>query len=91
MGFLGRFRKTPEAGSPTETHRPFPAAMVAEAKANPNGWVYEIEGQFGPNDAVPPTAIRGGWKVGPTGQLTGEYKANPNFAGTSASHDPPRR
>jgi hypothetical protein len=61
--------------------------MIAEAKANPNGWVYEIEGQFGPNDAVPPTAIRGAWKVGPAGELTGDYEANPNFAGSPVSRD----
>ena len=29
-------------------------AMKKEAKQNPNGWVYAIEGSYGPNDAVPP-------------------------------------
>lgn len=53
--------------------------MIAEAAANPDGWVYEIVGEFSSRDAVPPSAIRGGWKVGPDGKLTGEYVANPNF------------
>lgn len=40
-----------------------PAALIAEAKRKPGGWVYEIVGDYGPNDAVPPTAIRGAWKA----------------------------
>jgi hypothetical protein len=35
--------------------------LVSEAQRFPGGWVYEIEGEFGPNDAVPPEAIRGAW------------------------------
>lgn len=28
-------------------------ALILEAKKNPNGWVYVIQGNYGPNDAVP--------------------------------------
>ena len=57
--------------------------MVEEARKNPNGWVYVIDGKFGPNDAVPPEAIVGAWKVDASGKLTGEYKANPNYRAKS--------
>lgn len=56
--------------------------LIAEAKTQPNGWVYEIKGNFGPDDRVPPEAIKGAYKVGPDGKLTGEYKPNPNYRGS---------
>lgn len=54
-------------------------AMHAEAARTPNGWVYVIDGNFGPNDAVPPQRIVGAWKVDSAGRLTGEYRANHNY------------
>ena len=59
--------------------RKFPAEMVKQAAANPGGWVYEIVGNFGIDDAVPPEAIRGAWKVDDAGRLTGEFESNPRF------------
>lgn len=56
--------------------------MIAEAKANPNGWVYQIAGNFGPDDAVPPECIVGAHKVDEHGQLTGEFQVNPRYRGT---------
>jgi hypothetical protein len=57
-------------------------AARREARQNPNGWVYEIAGQFGPNDAVPPAAIKGAWKVDESGTIIeGSYVKNPNFQG----------
>ena len=60
---------------------PFAAApeMIAEAKKNPNGWVYQVVGTFGPNDHVPTEHIVGAYKVDKDGHLTGEFKPNPNF------------
>ena len=55
-----------------------PAALIAEAKRKPGGWVYEIVGNCGPNDAVPPTAIRGPWKVGENGEVVGRVPAGPS-------------
>jgi hypothetical protein len=46
--------------------KPTPEA-IAEAKLISNGWVYVIEGDFKPEDAVPPEAIRGAWKVNEAG------------------------
>ena len=61
------------------TQKPTPQ-MVEEAKKNPNGWVYAIEGNFGPDDAVPPQAIVGAWKVSPDGKIIEDsFRANPNF------------
>lgn len=56
-----------------------PPALIAEAKTKPGGWVYEIVGDYGPDDAVPPTAIRGAWKVGEDGQVVGDFLPNPVF------------
>ena len=54
-------------------------AVVQAARENPGGWVYKIEGDFGPNDAVPAEAIVGAWKVDASGQLTGEFGDNPGY------------
>jgi hypothetical protein len=54
--------------------------MKAEAKKNPNGWVYAIEGNYGPKDAVPPEAIAGAWKVDASGNIiSGSFQSNPKF------------
>jgi hypothetical protein len=53
--------------------------LVEEARRFPGGWVYEIDGTFGPDEAVPPEAIRGAWAVGSDGRLTGHYEANPRY------------
>nr|WP_298726915.1 hypothetical protein [uncultured Steroidobacter sp.] len=54
--------------------------MVREAKKNPGGWVYAIAGTYGPNDAVPPEAIAGAWKVDDNGDIIpGSFKPNPNY------------
>jgi hypothetical protein len=53
--------------------------MIEEARRNPNGWVYVIDGDFGPNDGVPPERIVGAYKVDATGTLTDEYQPNPNY------------
>jgi hypothetical protein len=60
-------------------HHEITEAVVQAARENPNGWVYKIDGQFGPQDAVPPHAIVGAWKVNAQGNLTGEFIDNPNY------------
>ena len=59
--------------------RTMPAHLEAEAAANPDGWVYEIDGSMVSNPAgyVPAEAILGGLAVGPDGRATGEYARNP--------------
>jgi hypothetical protein len=52
---------------------------VAEAKRNPNGFVYRIAGNYGPNDNVPPEAIIGAWKVDGCGCIIGEFVANRRY------------
>jgi hypothetical protein len=56
-----------------------PPNAIAEAKKKPNGWVYQIEGPYGPDDAVPPEAICGAWKVDENGNIVGEFIPNPNY------------
>lgn len=53
--------------------------VLRAARENAGGWVYKIEGSFGPNDSVPPEAIVGAWKVDELGNLTGDFLPNPNY------------
>lgn len=53
--------------------------VIQAARTNPGGYVYKIEGDFGPQDAVPPEAIVGAWKVDSAGNLTGTFLDNPNY------------
>jgi hypothetical protein len=59
--------------------RDLPEGLIEEAKKRAAGWVYEIVGSFGPDDGVPPSAIRGAWKVDDLGEVVGEFMPNPNF------------
>jgi hypothetical protein len=56
-------------------------AMHEEARRNPGGWVYVVDGTFGPNDVVPADRIIGSWKVDRRGNLTGKFKPNPEYRG----------
>ena len=53
--------------------------VIKAARENPNGWVYKIEGSFGPTEYVPPEAVVGAWKVDANGNLTGEFMPNPKY------------
>lgn len=53
--------------------------VIAEAKKNPNGWVYKIEGDYGPDDDIPPEAVVGAWKVNQDGEIVGDFIPNPNY------------
>jgi len=52
---------------------------IREALKYPNGYVYHIDGDFGPNDDVPPERILGAWKVDGEGRITGAFIPNENF------------
>ncbi len=54
-------------------------AMREEAKRYPNGYLYQIVGNYGPNEAVPPEAIAGCWKIDAGGNIVGNFIPNPNF------------
>lgn len=59
-----------------EARREPPPGVVADARANPGTWVYEIDGEF--DDDVPPAAIRGAWPVDDAGRIAGGFVPNPN-------------
>lgn len=58
--------------------KPYPGE-IAEARRYPNGRVYRIAGDFGPDDAVPPEAIVGAWRVNERGAIVGSFIDNPNY------------
>jgi hypothetical protein len=64
------------------------AELVAEARKVPGGWVYEIDGEFGVQERVPPEAIVGAWAVDESGRLTGEFVPNPRHERTASTQDP---
>ena len=69
------FKKSKQKPSDT----PIPdAAAHAEAKQNPNGHVYAMDGVADPSGAVPPERIRGCWKVNEHGEIIGDFIPNPN-------------
>lgn len=68
----------------------FSPEMIAEAKANPGGHVYQIDWQYSDAEAVPREAIVGGWKVDDSGHLTGEFVDNPNYRPVKTASWPPQ-
>lgn len=60
-----------------------PEPAIEEAKRNPSGWVYQIDGDYGPNDAVPREAVVGAWKVDEDGNIVGDFIPNPNYRRSS--------
>jgi len=56
-----------------------PDFAIREASLHPNGWVYEIEGHYSPDEFVPFEAIVGWWKVGSEGKIVGDFCPNPNY------------
>lgn len=63
-------------GPPSEEITP---GAIAEARKNPGGWVYVIDGRYDPKDGVPPEAIKGAWKVDENGNIIGQFIPNPNY------------
>lgn len=65
-----------------------PDALVAEAKKQPGGWVYELRSDADADGEVPPSAIRGAWKVSDDGEIIGDFIPNPNYEPLTSG--PPR-
>lgn len=58
---------------------PITAALRAEARANPGGWVYAIDPEFAGLETVPPEGIVGAWQADDAGELSGEFTPNPRY------------
>ena len=57
-----------------------PADVFEQAKAHPDGWVYQLDAGMlpDPDGYVPGEAVVGSYTVGPDGVPTGEFRRNPN-------------
>ena len=61
--------------------------IVAQARTQPNSWIYEFDGKFGPNDEVPREAIVGAWQVDAAGNIVGGFIRNPNHVRAPSKTD----
>lgn len=54
--------------------------IIAQAKNNPNSWVYIIDGDYSASNEVPQHAIVGSWQVDGQGEIIKDsFLANPNY------------
>jgi hypothetical protein len=65
------------------------AEIKQAARQAGGGWLDEVVGNHAP--PVPLSAVRGAWRLGPDGELTGEYVANPDFGRVQRGGCPFRR
>jgi len=65
------------------------AALIEEAKKQPNGWVYHIDWDYRPDQHVPPEAILGAWEVDENGNLV-EFQFNDNYRAVIIAKREPR-
>ena len=65
------------------------AEIKEAARQAGGGWLDEIVGNHAP--PAPLSAVRGAWRLGPDGELTGEYVANPDFGRARRGGCPYRR
>lgn len=56
-----------------------PEEIIRQARLQPNSWVYQIDGNYGASDDVPPEAVMGAWQVDGDGNIVGEFLPNPNY------------
>ncbi|HEV2376503.1 MAG TPA: hypothetical protein VGS19_30560 [Streptosporangiaceae bacterium] len=54
-----------------------PAEIREAARRAGGGWLDEVVGGHQP--PVPPSAVRGSWRLDTNGEVTGEYIPNPSF------------
>ena len=57
--------------------RDLPPEAHEEARRNPGGRVYQVEGDYGPDDFIPPEAVVGFWAVDDDGKIVGDFIPNP--------------
>jgi hypothetical protein len=79
LGIYGLLKVDKEVDAAGTSNPTITPALIAEAKRQPNGWVYAIDGVSDPNGAVPPERIRGAWKVDANGEIKGDFIPNPDY------------
>lgn len=57
-------------------------AAHREASLYTDGWVYKIDGKYGPDEDTPFNAIIGWWKVDANGKIVGDFISNPEYIST---------
>jgi len=62
--------------------------LIAAARSNRGGWVYDLDYEYAAKDYVPPEAIRGAWEVSDSGELTGRYKRNERYRAITTCERP---
>ncbi|MGH2749003.1 MAG: type VII secretion system-associated protein [Actinomycetota bacterium] len=68
---------------------PVTDTVRAQARENPGAWVYVIDPSFNVDGEVPPFGIVGAWKVDDRGEITGDFRHNPNYRPSPLALDIP--
>ncbi|GAA3510872.1 hypothetical protein FHR32_003774 [Streptosporangium album] len=57
---------------------PLTDELREQARRSPGAWLYAVDPFFDPDGEVPPYGIVGAWQVDAAGEITGEFRRNPN-------------
>ncbi|MER7213583.1 type VII secretion system-associated protein [Streptosporangium sp. NPDC000239] len=58
---------------------PLTDELRAQARRSPGTWLYAIDPFFDPGGEVPPYGVVGAWRADERGEITGEFRHNPNY------------
>ena len=48
-------------------------------------WIYKIDGEFAPDEDIPPEAIAGAWPLNAAGEPSGAFIPNPRYVPRDAA------
>ena len=60
-----------------------------QARRSPGKWFYAIHPFFDPGGEVPPYGIIGAWQADERGEISGEFRHNPNYRPSPVALDYP--
>ncbi|MDP9865449.1 MULTISPECIES: type VII secretion system-associated protein [Streptosporangium] len=58
---------------------PLTDELRERARRSPGTWLYAVDPFFDPGGEVPPYGVVGAWRADERGEITGEFRHNPNY------------
>lgn len=68
---------------------PLTDELREQARHSPGTWLYAIDPFFDPSGEVPPYGVVGAWRADEHGEITGEFRRNPNYRPSPVALDYP--